>query len=122
VTGDDVKNGTKEEAGYSCSGGRACNLCTLIFGGYSNWEGFMRAILRKQFGGPDVLEIREMPEPEPKAGHAVIQVKAFGINHAEMHMRKGEWAEIAEVSGIECVGVVKSCPAGNSPLGPRSRP
>jgi hypothetical protein len=38
----------------------------------------MQAILRKQFGGPDVLEIREMPEPEPKAGHAVIQVKAFG--------------------------------------------
>ena len=49
----------------------------------------MRAILRKQFGGPEVLEIREIPEPEPKAGHAVIQVKAFGINHAEMHMRQG---------------------------------
>jgi NADPH:quinone reductase-like Zn-dependent oxidoreductase len=72
----------------------------------------MRAILRKQFGGPDVLEIREIPEPEPKAGHAVIQVKAFGINHAEKHMREGNWAEIADVSGIECVGVVKSCPGG----------
>jgi NADPH:quinone reductase-like Zn-dependent oxidoreductase len=72
----------------------------------------MRAILRKQFGGPDVLEIREIPEPEPKAGYAVIQVKAFGINHAEKHMREGEWAEIADVSGIECVGVVKSCPGG----------
>src|SRR5882672_4821849 len=77
----------------------------------------MRAILRKQFGGPDVLEIREMPEPEPKAGHAVIQVKAFGINHAEMHMRKGEWAEIADVSGIECVGVVKSCPGREFAVG-----
>jgi NADPH:quinone reductase-like Zn-dependent oxidoreductase len=72
----------------------------------------MRAILRKQFGGPDVLEIREITEPEPKAGHAVIQVKAFGINHAEKHMREGNWAEIADVSGIECVGVVKSCPGG----------
>jgi NADPH:quinone reductase-like Zn-dependent oxidoreductase len=72
----------------------------------------MRAILRTQFGGPDVLEIREIPEPEPKAGHAVIRVKAFGINHAEMHMRRGEWAEIADVSGIECVGVVTSCPGG----------
>jgi NADPH:quinone reductase-like Zn-dependent oxidoreductase len=70
----------------------------------------MRAILRTGFGGPDVLVIREVPEPEPKAGHAVIQVKAFGLNHAELHMRKGEWAEIADVSGIECVGVVKSCP------------
>jgi NADPH:quinone reductase len=77
----------------------------------------MRAILRKQFGGPDVLEIREIPEPQPKAGHAVIQVKAFGLNHAELHMRKGKWAEIADVSGIECVGVVKSCPGGEFAAG-----
>lgn len=77
----------------------------------------MRAILRKQFGGPDVLEIREIPEPEPRAGHAVIQVKGFGINHAEKHMREGEWAEIADVSGIECVGVVKSCPGGEFAVG-----
>jgi NADPH:quinone reductase-like Zn-dependent oxidoreductase len=77
----------------------------------------MRAILRKRFGGPDVLEIREIPEPEPRAGHAVIQVKAFGINHAEKHMREGDWAEIADVSGIECVGVVKSCPGGEFAVG-----
>jgi NADPH:quinone reductase-like Zn-dependent oxidoreductase len=64
------------------------------------------------FGGLEVLVIREMPEPEPKDGHAVIQVKAFGLNYAELHMRKGEWAEIADASGIECVGVVKSCPSG----------
>jgi len=77
----------------------------------------MRAILRTGFGGPEVLEIREMPEPEPKTGHAVIEVKAFGINHAEMHMRKGEWAEIADVSGIECVGRIKSCPGGEFAIG-----
>src|SRR5262245_51817141 len=77
----------------------------------------MRAILRTAFGGPDVLVIRDIPEPEPKAGHAVIEVKAFGLNHAELHMRKGEWAEIADVSGIECVGIVKSCPEGEFPVG-----
>jgi NADPH:quinone reductase len=58
-----------------------------------------------------------MPEPEPKVGHVVIEVKAFGINHAEMHMRKGEWAEAAEISGIECVGIVKSCPGGEFAVG-----
>jgi NADPH:quinone reductase len=58
-----------------------------------------------------------MPEPEPKLGHVVIEVKAFGINHAEMHMRKGEWAEAAEISGIECVGIVKSCPGGEFAVG-----
>src|SRR5262249_51613989 len=72
----------------------------------------MRAILRTGFGGADGLAIRGVPGREPKAGHAVMQVKAFGLNHAELHMRKGEWAEIADVSGIECVGVVKSCPGG----------
>jgi len=77
----------------------------------------MHAILRKRFGGPEVLEIREIPEPEPKVGHVVIEVKAFGLNHAELHMRKGEWAEIADVSGIECVGIVKSCPGGEFPVG-----
>ena len=77
----------------------------------------MRAILRSGFGGPEVLEIREIPEPEPKVGHAVIEVRAFGINHAEMHMRKGEWAEIADVSGIECVGLIKSCLGGEFSIG-----
>src|SRR5262245_32828876 len=77
----------------------------------------MRAILRKEFGGPEVLVIREMPEPEPKEGHVVIEVKAFGLNHAELHMRQGNWAEIADVSGIECVGIVKSCPGGEFPVG-----
>jgi NADPH:quinone reductase-like Zn-dependent oxidoreductase len=72
----------------------------------------MRAIVIDHVGGLDSLVIKEIPKPEPKEGHVVIQVKAFGINHAEMHMRKGEWAEAAEVSGIECVGIVDSCPSG----------
>ena len=77
----------------------------------------MRAIVLDKFGGVDSLVYTELPEPEPLAGHVVIEIKAFGINHAEMHMRRGEWAEAARVSGIECVGVVKSCPGGEFPVG-----
>ena len=77
----------------------------------------MRAIVIEKFGGPDSLVFKEIPEPEPKPGHVVIQVKAFGINHAEMHMRRGEWAESVPVSGIECVGLVKACPGGEFPQG-----
>jgi NADPH:quinone reductase len=51
----------------------------------------MRAIVRQQYGGPEQLVIQEFPNPEPRPGHIVIEVKAFGINHAETHMRKGEW-------------------------------
>ena len=77
----------------------------------------MRAIVRDGFGGVEHLVIKEIPDPQPKPGHAVIEVKAFGINHAEMHMRRGEWAEAAPVSGIECVGIVKSCPGGEFAVG-----
>ena len=77
----------------------------------------MRAIVLDKFGGIDSLVYTEIPEPEPLEGHVVIEIKAFGINHAEMHMRRGEWAEAARVSGIECVGIVKSCPGGEFPVG-----
>ena len=76
----------------------------------------MRAIVLEKFGGLDSLVYKDIPEPEPKSGHVVIQIP-FGINHAEMHMRRGEWAEAAPVSGIECVGIVKSCPGGEFPVG-----
>jgi NADPH:quinone reductase-like Zn-dependent oxidoreductase len=77
----------------------------------------MRAIVIDGFGGVEHLVIKKFPDPEPKLGNAVIQVKAFGINHAETHMRKGEWAEAAPVSGIECVGVIKECPGGEFAAG-----
>jgi NADPH:quinone reductase-like Zn-dependent oxidoreductase len=77
----------------------------------------MRAIVLEKFGGLDSLVYTELREPEPLEGHVVIEIKAFGINHAEMHMRRGEWAEAAKVSGIECVGIVKSCPGGEFPVG-----
>lgn len=70
----------------------------------------MRALVLEKFGGLDSLVYKDIPKPESKVGHVVIQIKAFGINHAEMHMRRGEWAEAAEVSGIECVGLVESPP------------
>ena len=77
----------------------------------------MQAIVLEKFGGLDSLVYKEIPAPEPERGTAVIQIKAFGLNHAEMHMRRGEWAEAAPVSGIECVGIVKSCPGGEFPVG-----
>ncbi|MGW7615475.1 zinc-binding alcohol dehydrogenase family protein [Streptomyces antimycoticus] len=77
----------------------------------------VRAIVIEKFGGPDSLIYTELPDPEPEAGQVVIDIKAFGLNHAEMHMRRGEWAEAAKVSGIECVGLVASCPGGEFPVG-----
>ena len=72
----------------------------------------MRAIVIKQFGAPEVLAIEERPDPKPEAGFVVIEVKAFGVNHAEIHMREGDWPEAAEISGIEAAGVVRADPSG----------
>ena len=72
----------------------------------------MRAIVIKEFGGPEQLIIEELPDPRPKPGHVIIEVKAFGINRAETYMRKGAWSEAAKVSGIECAGIVRSDPSG----------
>ncbi len=72
----------------------------------------MRAIVITEPGGPDVLQIRELPDPVPAEGEVLIRVKAFGVNHAETHMRKGEWPEAAPVSGIEAAGTVVHDPAG----------
>ncbi|KAJ5166965.1 uncharacterized protein N7482_005746 [Penicillium canariense] len=72
----------------------------------------MKAIVIEQFGGPESLVIKDVASPEPENGHVVIRVKAFGVNHAEIHMRKGEWAEWTPISGIECVGIVTACPGG----------
>ncbi|QLL06902.1 zinc-binding alcohol dehydrogenase family protein [Mycobacterium vicinigordonae] len=77
----------------------------------------MRAIVLARFGGLDSLVYTDIPKPLPRDGEVVIAVKGFGINHAEAHMRRGEWAEAAEVSGIECVGLVDACPGGEFPIG-----
>lgn len=72
----------------------------------------MRVIVIKEYGEPDVLTIEDRPEPETKSGHVLVEVKAFGLNRAEAYMRSGAWGDVAEITGIECVGIVKADPAG----------
>jgi NADPH:quinone reductase len=72
----------------------------------------MRAIVITQPGGPEVLQIQEVADPVPAEDEVLIRVKAFGVNHAETHMRKGEWPEATPISGIEAVGVVVTDPSG----------
>jgi NADPH:quinone reductase-like Zn-dependent oxidoreductase len=77
----------------------------------------MKAIIISSFGPPENLVIRPVPVPTPTPGTALIRIRAFGVNHAEMHMRRGEWAESVPISGIECVGTIAACPGGEFPPG-----
>jgi NADPH:quinone reductase-like Zn-dependent oxidoreductase len=79
----------------------------------------MRAIVITEPGGPDVLRIAERPMPETAADQVLIAVKAFGLNQAEVYFRRGAWGEVAEISGIECVGVVQADPSGRLAPGQR---
>jgi NADPH2:quinone reductase len=72
----------------------------------------MKAIFVEKYGDPDCLIIKDTDKPEAKDGFALIRVKAFGVNHAEMYMRQGKWPEAMPIIGIECVGIVEACPGG----------
>jgi len=66
----------------------------------------MKAIVITEFGSPNVLRVRTVDRPEADPGSVVIRVRAFGLNRAEVHFRKGDWGDVAKVTGIECVGEV----------------
>lgn len=72
----------------------------------------MRAIVVEQAGPPEVLQIRELPRPEPRPGQVLIRVKAFGLNRSEMFTRQGHSPSVTfpRVPGIECVGIVEAAP------------
>jgi NADPH:quinone reductase-like Zn-dependent oxidoreductase len=77
----------------------------------------MKAIVIETFGPPEALVYRSVPRPVPANGEALINVKAFGLNHAEMSMRRGEWDVYNPITGLECVGLVEACPGGELKVG-----
>ena len=79
----------------------------------------MKAIRVHRPGGPEVLEIEELPRPEPRAGWVRIRVRAFGLNRSEMYTRQGHSPSVQfpRVLGIECVGVVDDAGGTDLPIG-----
>ena len=49
----------------------------------------MKAVVITRYGGPDVLEVCDVPEPEPKAGELLVRVEAGGVNFADLLTAKG---------------------------------
>ncbi len=68
----------------------------------------MRAAVCVGAGGPEVLEIRELPVPAVREGWSLVRVKGTGLNRSELRTRQGHSPNVVfpRVLGIECVGVV----------------
>ena len=68
----------------------------------------MRAAVCVRAGGPEVLEIRQLPVPVVREGWSLVQVKGAGLNRSELRTRQGHSPNVAfpRVLGIECVGIV----------------
>jgi NADPH2:quinone reductase len=57
----------------------------------------MRAVQINEFGGPEVLEIVDLPDPEPGEGEVVIEVARAGMNFADTHQRQNDYLAKAEL-------------------------
>ena len=75
----------------------------------------MKAIAIRAHGGPEVVNLEELPAPEPKPGEVVVAVKAAAMNHLDIWVRIG-WAGLKlafpHVLGSDVAGVVESVGAG----------
>ena len=70
----------------------------------------MRAIRFHRHGGPEVLQLEDVPRPEPAAGELLVQVEAAGVNYADTVRRRGDHYPIPTplpaIAGAEVAGTV----------------
>ncbi len=69
----------------------------------------MKAIQIKRVGGPEVMEVAELPVPQPKANEVVVKIAAAGINFIDVYNREGRYkAPLPLVLGQEAAGTVSA--------------
>src|SRR3954469_14249442 len=51
----------------------------------------MKAIQIEEFGGPEVLQLVEVPDPSPKLSEIVVNVKRIGVNFADTHASRNDY-------------------------------
>ena len=74
-----------------------------------------RTVRFGRLGGPEVLQIEDLPIVEPKSGEVRIRVQAIGLNRAEIMFRTGQYLEQPEFPsriGLEATGIVEAIGAG----------
>jgi putative PIG3 family NAD(P)H quinone oxidoreductase len=76
----------------------------------------MRAVVIREPGGPEVLELREVPSPEPSRGEVRVRVRATAVNRADLLQRLGRYpappGSPADIPGMEIAGEVDALGEG----------
>ena len=75
----------------------------------------MRAIVAREPGLPDVLEVVERPLPEPRAGEVRVRIHAAGLNRPDLLQRKGLYPPppgVTDVLGLEVAGEIDALGEG----------
>jgi NADPH:quinone reductase len=84
----------------------------------------MKAILVRQFGGPEVLELEEVPTPKPAAGQVLVRIHAAGVNPYDTYMRAGTYAvkpSLPYTPGSDGAGVIEAVGEGVKKVTPGDR-
>src|SRR6478736_9682501 len=81
----------------------------------------MRAVPITTHGGPDVLTLRDVPEPTPSAGDAIVRVRACALNHLDLWQRRGiaRVAQLPHIPGSDIAGEVVDGGPSSFPAGTR---
>jgi NADPH2:quinone reductase len=82
----------------------------------------MKAIQVKQPGGPEVMQLVDLPIPQPKSNEALVKIATSGVNYVDVYMRQGLYrAPMPFVAGQEGAGVVSEVGSDVSFLKPGDR-
>jgi NADPH:quinone reductase len=76
----------------------------------------VRAIVVTRKGGPEVLELRDEPDPQPGRGQLLVDVEAIGVNFRDIYEREGVGGYSKEppfVAGAEGAGTVAAVGEGD---------
>jgi NADPH:quinone reductase len=82
----------------------------------------MKAIVIPKFGGPEVLELQDVPTPAPKAGEALVRIAAAGVNYRDVYERTGRYGGTPPlIAGAEGAGTVEAVGEGVTVVKPGDR-
>jgi len=76
----------------------------------------MKALTFSSFGGPEVLRLIDLPDPQPGPGQALLRLQAIGLNFADIYRRQGRYhlrGAPPYIAGYEGAGVVEQAPVGS---------